>query len=256
MSAILRQWHLRGNGVHWYLPPQMCLHCSNHKSSGCWESHRSRTQHFEPYTACYGYRDCVHSSHYCLPRAYFPFPWSLALSLSFSRSIQQLCGLLSLLVFASCGKFALFILIYSFLNLFFCCCWTSKKHIRSHFYHLKEAFEGQTGAETKADGLSVCSVGLIPGMKNKFPLKIISFWVNAQHIEVQAEVRIHWGHKGMYLIGEKEKRIHFRPHRREQRANIFAPETDMQKRVSHYVLSKHRMGEMIKSQDRNTALTL
>lgn len=55
-----------------YLPPHMCLHCSKHKSSGCWESHRTRTQHFEPYTACYGYTDCVHSSHYCLPTRLFP----------------------------------------------------------------------------------------------------------------------------------------------------------------------------------------
>lgn len=85
---------------------------------------------------------------------------------------------------------------------------------------------------------------------------MISFWVNAQYFEVQAEVRMHRGHKCMYLVGGKEKRSIFRPDRTEQKANIFVPETDMQTRVSHYVPSKHRTGEMIKSQDTNKAMTL
>lgn len=50
-----------------------------YRSSGCWASHISRTQHCEPYTMCYGYTDCAHSSYYRLPRTYFPFPWSFAL---------------------------------------------------------------------------------------------------------------------------------------------------------------------------------
>lgn len=52
-----------------------------------------------------------------------------------------------------------------------------------------------------------------------------------------------------YIEGTKEERINCRTNKREQKANIFAPDT--LKRVDLYMPSKHSREEMIQSQDKS-----
>lgn len=125
--------------ISWLVSSLFALHCSNHLIiQWVWELHETRTQHFEPYTVCYEYTHCVHSSLYHLhpPISQSPEP---QLSFPF-QNVQSLCGVLSLLICMSLAEFELFVHHL-----------TPKKHM-SHLYLLKAACEGQPATgQTRLD---------------------------------------------------------------------------------------------------------